>query len=116
MFVNQIRFFITISSHIQFGTTEFITDSKTSKLIQSVVNMNRVYKKIGFHISMLYVDGHFDTSRIQGAAAELNVTLNPVSEDEHITEAERFPRTINERIRCVQTTLLFKKMLVRITM
>ena len=43
MFVNKIIFFITISRHIHFVTTEVITDAKTSTLIQSVVNMIRVY-------------------------------------------------------------------------
>ena len=46
-----------------------ITDAKTSTLIQSVVNVRRVYKKIGFLISTLHVDRKFDTSRIQGAVA-----------------------------------------------
>ena len=64
MFVNQIRFFITIYRHIQFGTAETITDAKTITLIQSVVNVSRVYKKRGFRISTLHVDGQFDPSRI----------------------------------------------------
>ena len=79
MFVNKIRHFITISRHIQFGTAEVITDAKTSTLIQSVVNVNIFYNKRGFHISLLHVDGQFDTSRIIGVLSELNVTLNPVS-------------------------------------
>ena len=64
MFVNKIRFFITISRHIHFGTVEVITDANTSTLIQSVVNVSRVYKKIGFRISTLHVNGQFGTSRI----------------------------------------------------
>ena len=80
------------------------------------MNVRRVYKKIGFHISTLHADEQFDTSLIRGAAAELNVTLNPVSEDEHVPEAERYISTINERSRCMQTTLSFKKIPDRITM
>ena len=79
MFVNNIIFFIKISRHIQFETAEVRTDSKTSTLIQSVVNVSRVYNKIGFHISTLQVDIHFDTIRIRGVAVELNVELNTVS-------------------------------------
>ena len=58
-----------------------ITDANTSTLIQSVLNVIRVYNKIGFCIYKIDVDEQFDTSRIRGAVAELNVTLNPVSED-----------------------------------
>ena len=86
MFVNKIRFFVTISRHIQFGTAKVITDAKTSTLIQSVVNMIRVYNKRGY-ISTLHLDGQFDAIYIRGAAAELNVTLIPVSEDKHVPEA-----------------------------
>ena len=64
MFVNKIRHFITIYRHIHFGTAEVITDAKTITLIQSVVNVSRVYKKRGSSISKLHVDGRFDTSRI----------------------------------------------------
>ena len=56
MFVKKIRFFITISRHIHFGTAEVTTDANTNTLIQSVVNVIRVYNKIGFHISTLHVD------------------------------------------------------------
>ena len=58
-----------ISRHIQFVTTTVVTGAKTSTLIQNVVNVRRVYSKIGFRISTLHVGGNFDTSRIQGAAA-----------------------------------------------
>ena len=64
MFVNNIILFITISRHMQSGTTEVITYAKTSTLIYSAVNVSRVYKKRGFHISTLPVDGNFDTSHI----------------------------------------------------
>ena len=66
-----------------------ITDANTSTLIQSVVNVIRVYNKIGFCIYTIYVDEQFDTSRIRGAVAELGVTLNPLSEDEHVSKKGR---------------------------
>ena len=86
MFVNKIRFFIMITRHIKFGTAEVITDAKTSTLIHSLVNVSRVYKKVGFHISTLHVNGQFDTRRIRGAAEGLNFTFNPMSEDDNVPE------------------------------
>ena len=116
MFVNKIIFLITISRHIKFGIAEMITDAKTSTLIQIVVNVSRVYKKREFHISTIHVDFQFNTIRIRGAVAELNVTLNPVSEDEHVPKAEIYIRTIRENSRYMQTMLPFKKIPGRITM
>ena len=78
MFVNKITFFVTISRHIQFLTTEILTGVKIIILIQSVVNMNIIYKGIGFRISTPHVNVNFATVRIKGAVVKLNVTFNPV--------------------------------------
>ena len=115
MFVNKINFLNTIYRYIQFGTEEMITDANTITPIQSVVNVRRVYKKRGFCISTLHVDGKFGTSRIRGAVEELNVTLDPKSEDENVPEAEIYIRNIKKSNRCVQTTLKFNKIPGRIT-
>ena len=72
-----------------------ITEAKTRKLIQSVVHVIWVYKKIVFRISKLHVYGEFATSRIQGAMAESNIILNPLSEYDTVTEAEIYIRNIN---------------------
>ena len=50
----------------------------------SVVNMDRVYKRRGFHISMLHVYGKFYTYHIKNSVVELKVILNPVSEDDNV--------------------------------
>ena len=46
----------------------------------------------------------------------MNVTLNPVSEDEHVPVAEIYIRTIKERSRFVQKMLPSKKVPGQITM
>ena len=81
-----------------------------------MVTGSRVYSKIGFHISTINIDVQFDTSRIRGAAAELNVTLNPVSEDDHVPKVERYSRTIKERSGYIPTTFKLKEMPGRLTM
>ena len=93
-----------------------ITKSKTSTLIQSVVNVSRVYKKRWFYISTLHVYGQLDTSCIRVAVAELNVTLNPVPEDDHVSEAEIYIKTIEEMSICLHKTLPLKRITGWITM
>ena len=58
-----------------------ITDANNSTMIQSVVNVIRVYNKRGLRISTLHLGVQFDTSRIQVTVEEFNATLNPVLED-----------------------------------
>ena len=87
MFVNNIIFFVTISRHRKFQTIEKITDTKTSTLIHSVINMNRVYKRRQFHIFMLHFDVQLNTDHIWGAVMELHATFNTISWDDNVPEA-----------------------------
>ena len=72
-----------------------ITEAKTRKLIQSVVHVIWVYKKIVFCISKIHVYGEFATRNIRGAVAESNIILNPLSEYDTVTEAEIYTGNIN---------------------
>ena len=46
---------------------------------------------------------------------ELNVTLNPMLEDNNITKADKYIRNIKESGRCVQKTFPIKKIPGRLT-
>jgi acetolactate synthase regulatory subunit len=70
-----------------------------------------VYKKRGFVVTTLHMDGEFETLR--GELADLQVTLNTASNDEHVPEVERHIRTLKERVRCVYNTLPFTRMPMR---
>ena len=111
MFVNKIPFFTTISRSIKFGTVEAIKDKKASTLVTAVKQVVSIYKKRGFSVKMICMDGEFEVLR--GDLAEMGVTLNTSSNDEHVPEIERQIRTIKERTRCVYTTLPFTRMPAR---
>ena len=51
------------------------------------------------------MDGKFET--IQANLTELQINMNVVSCDEHVPEAERWIRTIKERMRNTYSTLTF---------
>ena len=54
------------------------------------------------------MDGKFET--IQANLTELQINMNVVSCDEHVPEAERWIRTIKERMRDTYSTLPFHSM------
>jgi hypothetical protein len=70
--------------------------------------MQNVYVKRGFLIKIVEVDGQFEP--LQGALAEMGITLNKCSREEHVPVAERRICTLKERCRCICTTLPFKKL------
>jgi hypothetical protein len=64
-----------------------------------------VYLKRGFRITHFLVYGAFE--RLCGDLAALHITLNTVSNDDHVPEIERFIRTLKERTRCIYNSLPF---------
>ena len=107
MFVNKLPFFVTISRNIKFGTAVLITDQKHETLVKAVRDVLNIYKKRGFTIATMLMDGQFEG--ITGDLSEMEITLNTVARGEHVPEAERYIRTIKERARCVYNTMPFTK-------
>jgi hypothetical protein len=113
MFVNKIPFFITISRDIKFGTTEVLPNQKSTALKSAMTHVLSIYRKRGFRLTIILMNGQFEP--LCGDLANLQLTLNTVSNDEHVPEVERHIRTVKERTRCVYNTLPFKRLPVRLT-
>ena len=107
MYVNGIRFFVTISRHIQFATAEAIGDADTNTLLASIKKVVKTYRKREFTIETISMDNQFNPLR--GSIEGWGITVNFVSRDEHVPEIERFIRTLKERARGVQSSVPFKK-------
>ena len=108
MFVNTLPFLVTISRGVKFGTSEMLGNQKGKTILDAIKHVITVYIQRGFRITHLMMDGQFETQRAD--LADLKITLNTVSNDEHVPEIERHIRTIKERTRCVYNTLPFTKM------
>jgi hypothetical protein len=109
MKINKIPFMMTISRHIKFGTNEKLENMKKETLVQCIRNIRAVYSmRLGFKITHILMDGQFETLR--GDLAEMQITLNTVSNDKHVPEIERYFRTVKERVRCIYNVLPFKQM------
>jgi len=59
----------------------------------------------------MLMDGEFEPLR--GVLAEMGITMNTTSREEHVPVAERRIRTLKERVRGIYNTLPFTKLPVQ---
>jgi hypothetical protein len=64
-----------------------------------------------YAVIFLLMDGEFETLR--GDLADMGITLNTASNDEHVPKIERHIRTRKKRVRCAYKTLPFKRVPAR---
>jgi len=62
-------------------------------------------------VSNILVDRDFKC--IRNSLADMGITLNVTSRNEHVLEVEIYIRTIKERLRAIASSLPFKKYLLR---
>jgi len=108
MMINKIRFFMSISRNVRFGTSEMIENMRETTLLSCFKNILGVYRQRGFRVRHALMDGQFEPLR--GDLAAMGVELNTASNDEHVPEIERYNRTVKERVRGIYNTLPFKRM------
>ncbi len=108
MKVNKMPFLVSISRAIKFGTVAWLKNGKAEMILTHIKDVRNIYVKRGFLLEIIEVDGHFEPPR--GALAELGVTVNKCSQEEHVPVVERHIHTLKERCRCICNTLPFKKL------
>ena len=111
MFVNKVAFFVTVSRNLKFGTTEMLPNQQSKTLLGAIKQVKAIYSRRGFIITTLLMDGQFDVLRAD--LAEIQITLNTVSNDEHVPEVERHIRTLKERARAIYNVLPFPQLPTR---
>ena len=87
-------------------------DRKQATVLKSIANMATLYRKAGFKVTTVLMDGEFVPLR--RGLAEIGVTLNETSRDEHVGDIERYIRTIKERMRSIYNTMPFHKVPARV--
>lgn len=85
-----------------------IKNSKSTTIIQAIKAIRDIYRKRGFRITHILMDGQFEP--IRGELGGLHITLNTVANDEHVPEVERYIRTIKDRTRSIYNSLPFTRM------
>ena len=107
MKVNNNNFFLSIYKHLYLHTVEFIEGQKANHFMMAMKNINTLYRSCEFQIAQANMDGKFEP--ICAGLLGLCITLNTVSRDEHIPEAERNVITVKYRVQSVLTTPPFSK-------
>ena len=104
MAINKIPFMIRTSRIIHLGTTELIPDKTKQTLMISIQQIVCAYHTRGFCVL-----GDWGFECIRNSLADMGITPNFASRNEHIPEVERYIRTIKERVRVIASSLPFKK-------
>ena len=105
--VNKIPLLVTLSRNVKFGTAEARMDQKEATLLKSIANVATLYRKARFKVTTALMDGEFVPLR--GGLAEIGVTLNENSRDEHAGDIEWYICTVKERMRSIYNTMPFHK-------
>ncbi len=105
---------MTVSRYLKFGSVEMIQNKKPKMILTAITQVRRAYMRRGFTISTLLMDYEFEPLRGDFAdLADMQITLNTVTNDEHVPDIERHIRTLKERTRCIYNTLPFCRMPTR---
>jgi hypothetical protein len=107
IYVNKVAFLVLISRSIKFCSAELLLNRQVATILTSIKRIASLYKKRGFTLTTLLMDGEFEPLR--GDLADMGITLNTASRDEQVPEIERHICTLKERIRCVYNTQPFKR-------
>jgi hypothetical protein len=89
-----------------------LENQKSATILSCIKQIQSVYLKRGFCITHFLLDGAFE--HLRGDLAALRITLNTVSNDEHVPGIERFIRTLKESTRCIYNSLPFRRFPPRI--
>jgi hypothetical protein len=108
MKVNKMPFLVTISRAIKFGTVAWLKNAKADAILQQIKTVRNTYIKRGFLMEIVEMDEQCEPFR--GDLAEMGITLNKCSREEHVPVAERRIRTLKECCRCISNTLPFPKL------
>jgi len=113
MKVNGVAFLVSISRAIKFGTVELLAIQKLDTVLVTIKNINNLCKHRGFKLDVMLMDGEFES--IRGILSGIGITLNTVSRDEHVSDAERQIRTLKEQCCYTFNTLPFTKLPAQMT-
>ena len=107
-FVNGIPFLSTISKHLMYRSAQAIGDKRSvENYKRTLANVLKLYKNSGFKVTQIRADNEFKKT-LNDMKDEYQFTPNMANPNEHVPEAERNNRTIQERVRAVYHSLPFE--------
>ncbi len=92
-FVDGTAFLLTMSQQIKFITTEHMPVRMAKSLAKHLDRVLQVYRRAGFNVRAILMDGGFEKLKNILPTVECNTT----AAKEHVSEAECSIRTVKER-------------------
>jgi hypothetical protein len=86
----------------------WLKNAEADAIMKNIKDMHKTHAKRGFVLEIIEVDGQFGPLR--GELADLGITLNKCSREEHAPVAERRMRALEERCWSMFNTLPFTKL------
>ena len=108
MFINGIKFLLTVSRHIDFVTAQYVPSKKYGGYIKPIKIVCNMYAKRGFVITAILADPEFKhlenflkksgghIGYIAPNSNSIQPSINVTAKNEHVKEAERKIRTVKE--------------------
>ncbi len=96
-------FLIMLSRKVKYITAEHTPVRTVKALVKHIEQVLQVYRRAGFIVRTILMDGEFE--KIKDVL--LTVECNTTTAKEHVSEAERTIRTVKERTRGLVCTLPF---------
>jgi len=102
-FVDGTPFLLTVARRLKFITAEHVRVRTATNLSKHMTRVLEVYKRAGFIVRTILMDGEFEKIKSLMPSLECNTT----AAKEHVSEAEQTIRTVKERIHGLLATLPF---------
>ncbi len=106
MFACGIPMLTSIDRTIRYRSLNVLQNRSADELYRALDCILRAYNKAGFFIERIYADQEFKPN-MAAIIDNLDIEINFTSTDEHVPEAERNNRTLQERIRAIFHSLPF---------
>ena len=103
-FVDGTGFLMTVSRNIKFITAEYVATRTAKNLSIHMDRVTQVYKRAGFNVRTILMDGEFE--KIMDLM--LQVVCNMTAAKEHVSKAARNIRTLKEHTWGIIGTLPFE--------
>jgi hypothetical protein len=98
MFINGMPMLTSIDRSIRFRALIALDNRSGTAIFEGLDSIYRIYKKSGFTIKWIHCDQEF-RPLMDNVSNKLDIKMNYATASEHVPEAERNNRTIQERIR-----------------
>jgi hypothetical protein len=105
LFVNKIPFLLMISRRLHFGSVENLNNRQVPTIRKGLHKVLAQYKRRGFHITAIHTDPEFEPLQ----AVIEHIQFNFCAQNEHVSEIERFIRTVKDRARSGYNSLPSKR-------